>query len=118
MSERALRKYAEALLLDPEGWENATIVADDMGQYCMYCSWYSSRMLVKPVHDLDCYARKLQEALVDDPDVVGLLRWLVGQTLLPNCTAASAWIFNFVAERIREEFHVCLIDEPPGWEWV
>ena len=60
----------------------------------------------------------LAEALAKDPDVVGLLRWLVGQTLLPNCTAASAWIFNFVAERIREEFHVCLIDEPPGWEWV
>ena len=115
MTERALRKYAEALLLDPEGWEHATVVSDDMGQYCMYCGWHSSSMLAKPVHELDCYARKLQEALAGDPDLVELLRWAYEELGYAGGGGEEA-AAGALIERLEKQ--VDLTDEPPGYEYT
>jgi len=57
----------------------------------------------------------LQEALADDPDVVGLLRWAYEQLGYAGGGGEEAALGALI-ERLEKQ--VDLSDEPPGWEWV
>jgi len=59
---------------------------------------------------------EVREALLaDDPDVVGLLRWAYEQLGYAGGGGEEA-VLGALIERLEKQ--VCLIDEPPGWEWV